>query len=155
MEQLFEFSAHSWSNLWRNSLRFVTLPLFSGSEPFCQICSCGFLPTFIEWLPGTYAFPSHTFSSFVSQFFPHILCPETHPSQSFWAYVSLTLCFLPVWIPVGLFLPLCIPCMPSCPTEFHCDLAMYLLCQPSDLCWRWEGIQMMPLIETTVFKPTI
>lgn len=54
MVQLFKkFSIHSWSNLWRSRHSFVILPFFSDSEPFCQICSCGFLPTLIVWLPGT------------------------------------------------------------------------------------------------------
>lgn len=44
------------------------------------------------------------------------------------------------------------PAFQSCPAEFDCNFAMYLPCQTSDPCWRQQGIQMIPLIEPTVFK---
>lgn len=38
-------------------------------------------------------------------------------SKSIEPNVTLTLCFLPMWIPVGFFLPFYILCIPKCPTE--------------------------------------
>ena len=163
MEQSFEkVNLHSWSNLWKNRHSFVIFPLFSRSEPFCQDCDCGicsFLPSFIGWVTArdlAFSFSSlfKLHSPILSiqplpraspTSFPKLLSPTSpSPSASYLYEFQLASFFHSIF-----------PAYQSCPTEFDCDLAMYLPCQPSDPCWRQQGIQMIPLREPTVFKPAV